>query len=527
MKKITVIPSTIDPFTKVAFSKVSKRRVAAYARVSTDSDEQLTSYEAQIDYYKNFIKNKPDWEFVHVYSDEGISATNTKNREGFKQMISDAIKGEIDLIVTKSISRFARNTVDTLVAIRKLKEKGVECYFEKENIYTFDSKGELLITIMSSLAQEESRSLSQNVTWGIRKSFSDGNVRIAYKNFLGYKRGADGRPEIIPEEAAIVRKIYYLFLIGKSEQQIARLLEAEDVKAPMGGKKWYMQTIKSILKNEKYKGDALLQKQFTVDYLEKKTKINEGEVPQYYVENSHEAIIPVEEWDMVQEELKRRSKLGRSFRGTHVFSNRLICGDCGAFYGPKVWHSNSKYRSERWQCNRRLDNKKNGIKCETPYLTEEQIKKAFIEAFNKLNVDKDKVINHCNDFIKILDNFDELDLLIREQKTEVDIIDKMATAMVMENATSNQDQNEYRIQFSNIEKRYNEAHKKLDELLSEKKRKEAQVASLKAFMNSYKNKPEVLVKWSDSVFKAMIDKIIINDNGTKKLIFKSGYEVRI
>ena len=253
MKKITVIPSTIDPFTKVAFSKVSKRRVAAYARVSTDSDEQLTSYEAQIDYYKNFIKNKPDWEFVHVYSDEGISATNTKNREGFKQMISDAIKGEIDLIVTKSISRFARNTVDTLVAIRKLKEKGVECYFEKENIYTFDSKGELLITIMSSLAQEESRSLSQNVTWGIRKSFSDGNVRIAYKNFLGYKRGADGRPEIIPEEAAIVRKIYYLFLIGKSEQQIARLLEAEDIKAPMGGKKWYMQTIKSILKNEKYK----------------------------------------------------------------------------------------------------------------------------------------------------------------------------------------------------------------------------------------------------------------------------------
>ncbi len=324
-----------------------------------------------------------------------------------------------------------------------------------------------------------------------------------------------------------MRKIYYLFLIGKSEQQIARLLEAEDVKAPMGGKKWYMQTIKSILKNEKYKGDALLQKQFTVDYLEKKTKINEGEVPQYYVENSHEAIIPVEEWDMVQEELKRRSKLGRSFRGTHVFSNRLICGDCGAFYGPKVWHSNSKYRSERWQCNRRFDNKKNGIKCETPYLTEEQIKKAFIEAFNKMNIDKDNVINHCKNFIKILDNFDELDLRIGEQKTEVDIIDKMATAMVMENATSNQDQNEYRIQFSNIEKRYNEAHKKLDELLSEKKRKEAQVASLKAFMNSYKNKPEVLVKWSDSVFKAMIDKIIINDNGTKKLVFKSGYEVRI
>src|SRR5690554_2883685 len=191
MKKITVIPSTIDPKTRAPFNELVERRVAAYARVSTDSKEQLTSYEAQIDFYTNYIKANPEWEFVKIYSDEGISATSTKGRDGFNQMISDALDGKIDLIVTKSISRFARNTVDTLVAIRKLKEKGVECYFEKENIYTFDSKGELLITIMSSIAQEESRSLSQNVTWGIRKSFSDGNVRIAYKNFLGYKRGAD------------------------------------------------------------------------------------------------------------------------------------------------------------------------------------------------------------------------------------------------------------------------------------------------------------------------------------------------
>lgn len=527
MRKITVIPSTIDPLTRVAYNEVSKRRVAAYARVSTDSDEQLTSYEAQIDYYTHYIQSKPDWEFVKVYSDEGISATNTKNREAFKQMITDAIEGKIDLIVTKSISRFARNTVDTLVAIRKLKEKGVECYFEKENIYTFDSKGELLITIMSSIAQEESRSLSQNVTWGIRKSFSDGNIKIAYKRFLGYKRGADGRPEIIPEEAETVRRIYYLFLIGKSEQEIARLMEDEKIKAPGGGDKWYMQTVKSILKNEKYKGDALLQKQFTVDYLEKKSKINEGEVPQYYVENSHEAIIPVEEWNMVQEELKRRSKLGRSFRGTHVFSNRLVCGDCGSFYGPKVWHSNSKYRSERWQCNRRFDNKKKGIKCDTPYFSEDQLKKAFIAAFNKLNIDRDKVLNHCKDFIKILDNFDELNLQIDEQSTEVDIIDKMANAMVMENATTAQDQNEYRVQYANIERRYNDAHKRLDELLNEKKRKVAQIASIVTFMNTYSNQPEILTEWSDSVFKAMIDRIIVYDDRAMKFIFKSGYEVKI
>ena len=230
---------------------------------------------------------------------------------------------------------------------------------------------------------------------------------------------------------------------------------------------------------------------------------------------------------MVQEELKRRSKLGRSFRGTHVFSNRLVCGDCGSFYGPKVWHSNSKYRSERWQCNRRFDNKKKGIKCDTPYFSEDQLKKAYIAAVNTLNIERDKVLNHCKDFIKILDNFDELNLQIDEQSTEVDIIDKMANAMVMENATTAQDQNEYRVQYANIERRYNDAHKRLDELLNEKKRKEAQIASIVTFMNTYSNQPEILTEWSDSVFKAMIDRIIVYDDRAMKFIFKSGYEVKI
>ncbi len=265
MKKITVIPQTINPLTNNPFNNVERRKVAAYARVSTDSDEQMTSLDAQIDFYTNYIKANPEWEFVKVYYDEGISGTNTKNREGFKQMIQDAINGKIDLIITKSISRFARNTVDTLVAIRKLKEKRVECFFEKENIYTFDSKGELLITIMSSIAQEESRSLSQNVTWGIRKAFSDGKIRIAYKNFLGYRRGTDGRPEVIPEEAETIRKIYRMFLNGYSTNEIVHALEEDNIDSPSGSKTWRIQTVQSILRNEKYKGDALHQKTFTVD----------------------------------------------------------------------------------------------------------------------------------------------------------------------------------------------------------------------------------------------------------------------
>lgn len=212
-RRMTVIPATMN-IKAQSYVPIFKKRVAAYARVSTDSEEQLSSYAAQVSYYTDFIKNNENWDYVNVYTDEGISATNTKHRDGFNKMIADALAGKIDLIITKSVSRFARNTVDTLTTVRKLKEKGVEVYFEKENIYTMDSKGELLITIMSSLAQEESRSISENVTWGQRKRFADGKINIPYKNFLGYEKGEDGLPKIVEKEAKIIRLIYRMFLEG-------------------------------------------------------------------------------------------------------------------------------------------------------------------------------------------------------------------------------------------------------------------------------------------------------------------------
>ena len=231
-KNVTVIPATLNLHTGVPKASSKKRKVAGYARVSTDSEEQFTSYEAQVDYYTNYIKSRPEWEFVEVYTDEGISALNTKRREGFKRMIADALNGKIDLIVTKSVSRFARNTVDTLTTVRNLKDKGVEVYFEKENIWTMDSKGEFLITIMSSIAQEESRSISENVTWGQRKRFADGKVSIPYKHFLGYKKGADGLPEIVPEEAKIVRDIYRMFMEGMTTCAIANHLTKKEIHTP-------------------------------------------------------------------------------------------------------------------------------------------------------------------------------------------------------------------------------------------------------------------------------------------------------
>ena len=215
VKTVTVIPQRKKLYSVSVEQKQQRRRVAAYARVSTDSEEQLTSYEAQVDYYTRFIQKNENWEFVKVYTDEGISATNIKHRDGFNEMVKDALAGKIDLIITKSVSRFARNTVDSLVTVRELKAHNVEVYFEKENIYTFDGKGELLITIMSSLAQEESRSISENVTWGQRKRFADGKLIMSFGNFLGYKRGENGQPEIVEKEAKIVRLIYKIFLEGK------------------------------------------------------------------------------------------------------------------------------------------------------------------------------------------------------------------------------------------------------------------------------------------------------------------------
>ena len=279
-KQVTIIPAKLNRATFTPLDQPKKRKVAGYARVSTDSEEQQTSYEAQVSYYTEYIQKRDDWEFAGVYTDQGISATNTKHRDGFNRMIADALDGKIDLIVTKSVSRFARNTVDSLTTVRKLKEKSVEVYFEKENIYTLDSKGELFITIMSSLAQEESRSISENVTWGQRKRMADGKVTMPYGRFLGYRKGEDGFPEIVPEEAEVVKLIYKSFMEGLSYYKIAQLLMSRNIPAPAGGEKWYTRTVESILTNEKYKGSALLQKKFTVDFLTKKQKVNEGEVPQ-------------------------------------------------------------------------------------------------------------------------------------------------------------------------------------------------------------------------------------------------------
>ena len=360
--KITVIKPTITLGTKEDILKPRRMRVAAYARVSTDDDEQLTSYAAQCDYYEKKIKNTPEWDFAGLYSDEGITGTNTKKRDGFNRMIADAKDGRIDIILIKSVSRFARNTVDVLKTVRELREHGTEVWFEKENINTKDPQCETILTIMGSLAQEESRSISDNVRWGIRKSMMDGKVRIPYGNFMGYRKGKDGNPEIVEEEAKIIKDIYKWFLEGKTISGIARKLTNLGIKTPKGSDIWSISTVDSILRNEKYKGDALLQKTFTVDFLSKRMKKNEGEVEQFYVRGSHPAIIDPEIFDLVQYELDKRSAYRSKLHDNSALTTRIICGDCGSFYGHKVFRART-YRYDAWCCNNKT---RNNAECTGP-----------------------------------------------------------------------------------------------------------------------------------------------------------------
>ena len=425
-----------------------RKRVAAYARVSTDSEEQLSSYEAQVEFYTRYIKGNPGWEFVDVYTDEGISGTNIRKREGFNRMVNDALSGKIDLILTKSISRFARNTVDTLTTVRTLKDHKVEVYFEKENIYTLDTKGEVMLTIMGSLAQEESRSISENVTWGKRRSMEEGKFSLAYKHFLGYEKGENGLPKIVEHEAKIIREIYQLFLDGSTARSIADYLTLRQIPTPRGRKKWSTSTIMSILQNEKYKGDALLQKTYTADFLTKKVKKNCGEVSQYYIENSHPAIIDAETFDLVQKEIERRNPHRYQLHRSSPLNAKIICGECGGFYGRKVWHSNSKYRKSVWQCNHKFDNESH---CSTPNLNENEIKNAFAIAFNRILDDKAEHLARLEKLQKELSDTSSLDEQLKAATSEHARLLAELRRYMEENTRQIQDQTEYNRRFSEMD----------------------------------------------------------------------------
>ncbi|PKL27470.1 MAG: recombinase family protein [Spirochaetae bacterium HGW-Spirochaetae-2] len=525
MRAVRVIPATRDLSTGQQTNHFTpKRRVAGYARVSTDSEDQYASYEAQVDYYTTMIKANAEWELVGIYTDEGISGTSTNRREGFNRMIADALAGKIDLIVTKSVSRFARNTVDSLQTIRKLKEHKVEVYFEKESIKTFDSKGELLITIMSSLAQEESRSISENVKWGRRKRFADGQVTVPFTRFLGYDKGPDGNLVVNPEQAKLVRHIFSLFLQGLTFHGIAKRLESEGHKTGTGNSAWHASAVKHILTNVKYKGDALLQKYYIADFLTKKPVVNKGEIPQYYVEKNHEAIITPEVFDLVQKEIEYRAQHVETRNGTHVFSGRIRCGVCGGLFGPKVWHSGSKYRKVVWQCNEKYADRHN--KCTVPHLSEELIKNLFVKAMNKFVSQKEGIIKTFEDIRDtVLDSSEDEEKLKDLEQDRMQIIGKLEQLTTV-NASAAMDQDVYQSRYNQLSDRYHEVESQMSALNDAIQDRQYRKTKTELFLKAFQKQEEVVTGFSEHLWHSLADHAEVHGKEDVRFTFRNGVEIQ-
>lgn len=400
-----------------------------------------------------------------------------------------------------------------------MKEVGVEIYFEKENIWTLDSKGELLITIMSSLAQEESRSISENVTWGLRKQFAEGKVHFPYTNVLGFKAGEDGAIVVDQDEAKTVRYIFQQALIGKSPYHIAKDLTEQVIPSPSGKSHWNATTIKRMLRNEKYKGDALLQKTYTTDFLTKKKNINRGELPQYYVENNHEAIVDRETFDAVQQVLENKGRKS----STTIFSSKLVCGDCGHFFGSKVWHSTSKYRRVIYQCNEKY---KGISKCSTPHVTEEEVIQWFISAVNQVLDNRIEVIDNLYVLLSI-GNLEVIDEQIKVLETEAEVVSQLVANLVSENAIIRQDQDKYLKKYNQLTSKYEGIVQDIESLELQRMQKSKRNKELQDFIGTLEKLGKVLTDFDELLWESLVESVMINEDKGAKFKFKNGAVVAI
>lgn len=518
MGNVMVIPAKRQVGNNVKRGQKPKLRVAAYCRVSTDSDEQATSYEAQIEHYTEYISKNPDWVLAGIFADEGITGTNTKKRTEFNRMIDECMDGNIDMIITKSISRFARNTLDCLKYIRQLKEKNIPVFFEKESINTMDSKGEVLLTIMASLAQQESQSLSQNIKLGLQYRYQQGHVQVNHNRFLGYTKDADGHLIIDPDQAEIVRRIYREYLEGFSMDKIAAGLERDGILTGAGKAKWHTSTINKILRNEKYMGDALLQKTYTTDFLTKKRIKNNGTVPQYYVESDHEVIIPKDIFLLVQEELVRRrvvrtSKNGkrRSYSCKHCFAQMVFCGDCGEFYRRVHWN-NRGCKSIVWRCCSRLEN--TGHACRSRTVNEGLLEQVSIDAINQVLCEKD-------DFLKTLQS--NIATVIRQGDTlSPEVIDERLQELQKELLKKANQKDDYDAIADEI-LRLRDMRKQAE---VNSTRMDEQLKQINSFQDFIKSQPTIVTEFDELLVKRLIAKITVFESQFI-VEFRSGITIEI
>lgn len=526
VRKVTVIPPIAE---MQGESRIDMRpkRVAAYCRVSTDREEQEHSFETQKAMYTEMIMMKPTWQMAGIYADEGITGTVAKKRPGFMKMIEDCRKGKIDMIVTKSVSRFSRNNLDCLMYVRELKQLGIPIIFEKEGINTIQVSSELLLTLFGALSQAESESISMNVKLGIRQSLKNGNVRFSYKTFLGYRKGVDGQPEIVPEQADIVRRIYNDFLAGATYLEIAKRLTEENVPTMGGGNRWFSERIKSILKNEKYKGDALLQKTYITDPISKRVKKNNGELPMYYVENSHPAIIERRIFDRVQEEIARRAgkkkvkqtgtktELGR-YSGKYALTELLYCGECGTPYRRCTWSRDGKKKIV-WRCVSRLDYGKKYCK-NSPSVEESRLHNAIAAAITKKanseEINIGGIVNHIESFGSQRDT----DGIIQRQRRIAEI-EKVIGDLARFNSDEAQS-GELDYKFSELYAELYSVKDELEEMQSDAATLDGNMLNeMREVVTGLKNHP---VEYDDKVVRQLIDCIKVMSADTIKICFKDG-----
>ena len=526
VRKVTVIPPIAE---MQGESRIDMRpkRVAAYCRVSTDREEQEHSFETQKAMYTEMIMMKPTWQMAGIYADEGITGTVAKKRPGFMKMIEDCRKGKIDMIVTKSVSRFSRNNLDCLMYVRELKQLGIPIIFEKEGINTIQVSSELLLTLFGALSQAESESISMNVKLGIRQSLKNGNVRFSYKTFLGYRKGADGQPEIVPEQADIVRRIYNDFLAGATYLEIAKQLTDENVPTMGGGNRWFSERIKSILKNEKYKGDALLQKTYITDPISKRVKKNNGELPMYYVENSHPAIVERRIFDRVQEEIARRAgkkkvkqtgtktELGR-YSGKYALTELLYCGECGTPYRRCTWSRNGKKKIV-WRCVSRLDYGKKYCK-NSPSVEESRLHNAIAAAITKKANSEEINIGGIMNHIESFGSQRDTDGIIQRQRRIAEI-EKVIDDLARLNSDEAQN-GELDYKFSELYAELYSMKDELEEMQSDVSALDGDMLNeMREVVTGLKNHP---VEYDDKVVRQLIDCIKVMSADMIKICFKDG-----
>lgn len=538
--EVTKIPKKrvirLDPQSHILVDKkkYDQKRVAAYCRVSTDSAEQLTSYENQKRVYTDMIARRPDWRMAGIYADAGISGTRAELRPEFSRMISDCKDGKIDYIVTKSISRFARNTCDCLNYVHMLKSMGIGVYFEEQGIDTLTTDTDILTSLFASIAQAESESMSKNITWSYRKRFKEGNPVYVYSKLLGYRKGADGKPEIVPEEAAIVERIFDMYLSGKTIAAISDELRAENIRIPGKEITFGKSMIKNLLRNEKYCGDCIMQKTYTVDCIAKIRKKNEGEVPMYIVENSHPAIISREQFNRAQEEISRRnartpqsSKTAITATGRYskyALTDVLVCGECGSRYKRCTWTSRGRKRIV-WRCMNRLDYGKKYCK-ESPTLEEEDLQEAVVRAVNRFNEEDAATYQMLmkatiSEAIGLGGGRDETTLL--EQRIEA--LNNEMLQIVNESLANGGEIDDHDAEFKEIHDQIEQLKRRITaikEMELYQGEKEERVKQLQKIIDDReKNK----FQYDDSIVRQMVECIKVYKEGKIKVIFGGGYEV--